>query len=337
MQANNTPEGTSQSNWLNIVESAAVATAVGGSIAAAFLEQIALASIPLSLAAALNLANRRRQISEVQEQQRLEVAHLIQRSQDDTHSELVAVQQTTTEMRSQVEQLTQQKTQSLQTLATLTSQTEQFAVEMATLQTRQEEGESTFSALGEQNQAVRTELDQVLTRVSGLQDAIAYLQSSASDLGSRVEEQQSSSQYLAAQTESVEELVEILREIDTLTQAISANPNDASNFYQRGLVRKRLQRLEDQRIAMEDFSQAIILEPTSAEAYYERGLLKSDFGHKQHAVDDLRTAAKFYFDRGDLAEYEKARALSQEIHDLIAGSPSPEEETEQYLIENLFG
>jgi len=225
----------------------------------------------------------------------------------------------------------------LQTLATLTSQTEQFAVEMATLQTRQEEGESTFSALGEQNQAVRTELDQVLTRVSGLQDAIAYLQSSASDLGSRVEEQQSSSQYLAAQTESVEELVEILREIDTLTQAISANPNDASNFYQRGLVRKRLQRLEDQRIAMEDFSQAIILEPTSAEAYYERGLLKSDFGHKQHAVDDLRTAAKFYFDRGDLAEYEKARALSQEIHDLIAGSPSPEEETEQYLIENLFG
>ena len=166
---------------------------------------------------------------------------------------------------------------------------------------------------------------------------VAYLQSSASDLGSRVEEQQSSSQYLAAQTQGVEELVEILRQIDTLTQAISANPNDASNFYQRGLVRKRLQRSEDQRIATEDFSRAISLEPTSANAYYERGLLKSDFGHKQHAVDDLRTAAKFYFDQGNLTEYEEARTLSQEIHDLIAGSVSLEEATEQYLIENLFG
>lgn len=336
MQANNTQEGTSQSHWLNIVESAAVFAAVGGSITAVFLEQIALASIPLSLTAVLNLANRRRQMSEVQEQQRLEIAHVIQLSQDDTHSNLEAMQKTTEKVQSQIEQLMQQETQSSQTIKTLTEQTEDFTTDIAALQAHQTEGESTFSTLSEQSQTAKTHIDDLSTQVTGLQDQIAQLQSSASELNSRVDAQRNSSQSLAAQTEGVGELVDTLREIDTLTQAISVNPNVAQNFYQRGLARKRLERLEDQRIAIEDFSQALALEPDFANAYFERGLLKSEVGHKQHAVDDLRMAAKFYFDQSDLAKYETARNLSQEIHAVIAGSPTPEQETEQYLIENLF-
>lgn len=338
MQASkNTQGSTSSSHWLDIVESSAVVAAISGSVAAVMLQQIAFASVPLALSATLNLANRRRQIGAFQEQQRLEMAHLLQRSQDDVQSELAAMKEAGEGVQSQIEHLTKQDTQALQTIATMTTQGEQIEAAIATLRTSQSQGESSFTVLSEQSQSSQTQMDELATQVQGMQGAIAQLQSSASQLGNQVEDQKSSAQYLAAQTQGVEELVDILREIDSLTQAISASPQVASNFYQRGLARKRLQRLEDQRVAMDDFSQAVQLDPAFANAYYERGLLKSEFGHKQHAVDDLRTAAKVYFDQGDLAEYEKARALSQEIHDLIAGSPTPEQETEQFLIENLFG
>ncbi|QUY43570.1 hypothetical protein HRE53_17685 [Acaryochloris sp. 'Moss Beach'] len=336
----NTPGSNSDSNWLDLAEPVAVVTAIGGSVLAIMLQQIAVASaasIPLALSATLGLANRRRQMGAFQDQQRMEMAHLLQQNQADFQAQLDPMKQASEGVQSQIEHLTKQDTQTVQTIATLNTQTEKLESTIASLQNNHKQGESTVITLSEQSQATQTQMDELSTQFQAMQAAIAKLQSSATDLGSQVEDQKSSAQYLAAQTEGVEELVDILREIDALTQTISANPNVATHFFERGLTRKRLQRLEDQRVAMEDFSQAIRLEPTFANAYYERGLLKSEFGHKQHAVDDLRTAAKFYFDQGDLTQYEKARELSQEIHDLIAGSPSPEEETEQFLLENLFG
>ncbi|WP_299416461.1 hypothetical protein [Acaryochloris sp. IP29b_bin.148] len=335
--ANNMQESASPSGGINLIDTLTVCAAIGGGVASLVTQQIAFASIPLSLTAILNLTNRRQQIAAVQEQQRMENAHLIRRCQDEAHAEIVVLKQSSEGVHAQIEHLTQQKTQALQTIATLTEQTDELKSVLTTLKQSQQQGEVTFKTLNEQNQTSQTQVEKLSTDMEDLKNAIAYLQSSASDLDSRVDAQQNNSQHLAAQTESVEELVEILREIDTLTQAISANPAIADHFYQRGLIRKQLQRLEDHRIAMEDFSQAIQLEPTLANAYFERGLLKSDFDHKQHAVDDLRTAAKLYFEQGDLTQYEKARDLSQNIHDLISGDPSPEEETEQYLIENLFG
>lgn len=44
MQANNIRERSSQSHWLNIIESAAVVAAIGGSVASVVLNQIALAT-----------------------------------------------------------------------------------------------------------------------------------------------------------------------------------------------------------------------------------------------------------------------------------------------------
>lgn len=334
MQASNPMQESSQaSHWLDVVESSAIVASIGGSIVAIVLEQIALASVPLALSATLNFVNRRRQLSAFQDQQRLEVAHMLQRSQDDLQAELGPIKQASEQVQSQIEHLTKQDTQAMQTLATLTTHVEQVDSQVSAVKASQTQDAATLVEL----QTSLAQLNEFSTQVQNLQGAIAQLQSSTSTLDNQVQEQQSSSQYLAAQTEGVEELMHILREIDVCTQTISANPNDASNFYQRGLTRKRLQRLEDQRAAMDDFSQAINLAPTFANAYYERGLLKSQFGHKQHAVDDLRTAAKFYFDQGKLDKYEEARSISQEIHDLIAGNPSPEEATEQYLIENLFG
>lgn len=339
MQGEATP-----SNWLDTFEPIAVVAAMGTSVATLFIKEVALAAIPLSLTAALNLANRRRQIDAIQDQQRLEIAHLVQSYQENVSADLAIIKQASEEAKSQLNELDQQDVQSSQAIAALNTQaaslqaqTEQLQTEIAALQQSQAQGQATITGLGEQSQGAQTRFDELSTEVAGLQDAIAQLQSSALELEGRVEVQQSSSQHLAAQTEGVGELVDTLREIDTLTQAISTNPRIASNFYKRGLTRKRLERLEDQWAAIDDFSQALTLDPTHADAYFERGLLKSEFGYKQHAVDDLRMAAKLYFEQGTLSQYEEARSLSQKIHDLISGSPSPEAETEQYLLENLFG
>jgi tetratricopeptide (TPR) repeat protein len=337
-------EETTSSNWLDTFEPIAVVAAMGTSVATLLIKEAALGAIPLSLVAALNLVNRRRQIDAIQDQQRREITHLVQSYQENISAELATVKETSEEAKSQLDELGQQDVQSFQAIAALNTQaaslqaqTEQLQTEIAALQQLQAQDQATITVLGEQSQGVQTRFDELSTAVAGLQGAIAQLESSATDLGNRVQEQQSSAQSLAAQTAGVGELVDVLRKIDTLTQAISANPNFATTFHQRGLTRKCLERSEDHRAAMDDFSQAIKINPTHADAYFERGLLKSEFGQKQQAVDDLRMAAKFYFEQGALEQYEKARALSQEIHELISGSPSPEAATEQYLIENLFG
>lgn len=326
-------EQANTSHWLDIVESFAVLAAIGGSIAAAVSQQIVMASIPLSLTATLNLANRRRQMNAMQGRQRQEITHLIQHSQDDFQADISNAKQIGKAVQSQIEQLSQQSRQSVQTISTLTSKMEQLTSEITILKASQAQEQA---SLREHSQNSKSQYDDLSTQVTDLYSEISFIQSSTLDLMSQVEAQQSHSQNLASQTENVEELLEILREIDAITQTISAQPDIADNFYQRGLIRKRLQRLEDQSIALDDFSKAIHLEPTHGEAYFERGLLHSESGQKQLAVDDLRTAAKLYFEDGQLDKYEQARTLSQNIHDLMAVASSPHEETEQYLIENLF-
>lgn len=328
--------GTPPSHWLDIVETLAVVSTIGGAIAAVVSQQIAMAAISLPLAATLNLANRRRQMSALMDNQRHEMTYLMQSSQDDLQADISGIKQTGEAIQSQIEQLSQQDMQSSQTISTLAAKTEQFETEITTLQQSQEQRQTALNALSEQSQTSHSQFDGLSQQVMDLQSAISLLQSSTSNLSNQVETQQHKSQSLAHQTENVEELVEILREIDAITQTISAQPDVADSFYQRGLIRKRLQREEDQLIALDDFSKAIQLEPTHVRAYFEQGLLQSELGHKQHAVDNLHTAAKLYFENGQLDQYERARELSQSIHDLITDSSSTPEETEQYLVENLF-
>lgn len=327
---------TSTSHGLDIVEAFAVVAAIGGSIVAAVSQQIAMATIPLSLTATLTLVNRRRHINAVLGQQRLTIAHNIQHSHDVIQAELAAVQQANEAVQSRLQQLNQQDTQALQTITTLTSQTVQMGEEIETLQHSQAQDQASLTALGEQTQLVQSQLEDLSPQLADLNDAISHLQSSTADLEDRVAAQHSNSQYLAAQTKSVEDLLEILRAMDAITQAISDQPDGADRFYERGLLRKRLQRLEDQHIALDDFSKAIQLESTYAGAYFERGLLHSELGQKQRAVDDFHTAAKLYFEQGQLNQYEQARELAQKIHDLIASPSAPDGEIEPPLVETLF-
>lgn len=328
--------GTPPSHWLDIVETFVIVSTIGGTIAAAVSQQIAMAAIPLSLTATLNLANRRRQMGAMLNHQRLEITHLMVQGNNSLQAELSKVGQMSNAQQSQINHLAEQDGQNIQSMETLTSKTTKLNGEIDALNQLQAKSQSSLDSINEQQQSTATQGDELSSQMADLENAIAFLQSITSDLSHQVEAQQHNSQSLASQTENVEELLEVLREIDAITQTISAQPNVAESFYQRGLVRKQLKRIEDQQIALKDFSQTIQLEPTHAGAYFERGVLQSELAHKQGAVDDLHTAAKLYFEAGQLDQYEQARDLSQTLHDLVDSSAISDETAEQILVENLF-
>lgn len=58
------------------------------------------------------------------------------------------------------------------------------------------------------------------------------------------------------------------------------------------------------------------LDSTYAKAYHSRGILLAEISNKKQAVDDLRLAAKYYFEQGDIESYEKARNLSKEFYEV---------------------
>jgi tetratricopeptide (TPR) repeat protein len=250
-----------KSGWMNRIELASVVISVGGSVASVVMNQLAFATIPLSLTAALNLANRRRLIDAIAQ----------------SH------QATTTQLIIQDQQQRQSIDQQIQT-----SQTKFEAVKEELTQIQ-----ATNTALSEQLQAVD------------------------------------------AKGTNVETVLEKLREIDRCTQAIRTNPKVADFFFQRGQVRQSLLRMEDARLAIEDYTQAVILEPSLAKAYFHRGILRSELSEKRQAGEDLRLAAKCYFDQGEMDNYAEAKRLSEQIYE--KSEQRPQETTEDSLrVADLF-
>ncbi|MGL5871637.1 MAG: tetratricopeptide repeat protein [Xenococcaceae cyanobacterium] len=141
------------------------------------------------------------------------------------------------------------------------------------------------------------------------------------------------------------ELKRVQKEIETSLQTmenleiLSAQANSYTEqfYYKRGSIE---QRFGNAHKAIDDFSEAIRLNPKNVNAYYNRGILRSQFGEKQRAVDDLRAAAKFYFDRGDLENYEQAKSLSLSIHAIETEAEEPTKAStkqgDKMLLANLF-
>ena len=66
------------SHWLNIVEIVSVVGSIGGSIASVVTQQVAFASIPLSLSVTLNLLNRRQLLESMQQNHESAIAQVAQ-------------------------------------------------------------------------------------------------------------------------------------------------------------------------------------------------------------------------------------------------------------------
>jgi tetratricopeptide (TPR) repeat protein len=240
-----TPSVQPPANWLDSLELLSVAISVGGSIALAITQQAALATIPLSFTAAINLANRKRLINAVMESQQAATAQLVVQAQQ------------------------QQETQN------------------RTYQTQ-------FAAV-----------DAQFTEMQGLSAAFSQ-----------------QLQELDAKGTNIETVLEKLREIDRFTQVIRTNPSAAEPYFNRGQVRQSLSRMEDNRLAIEDYTQAVKMEPGMAKAYFNRGLIRAELGERRQAGEDLRLAAKCYFDLGEMDNYAEAKRRSEAIYDKAESSRS---------------
>lgn len=96
-------------------------------------------------------------------------------------------------------------------------------------------------------------------------------------------------------------------------QATPFNPNLPQSYLNRALARQRSGEME---AAIADYTEAIRLNSVYAKAYYNRGLAHAHLGNKQDALDDLRAAAKNFLTQGDITNYQKAKELGKQVHEL---------------------
>lgn len=291
-----------QPHWLNHVELLSVVGSVGGAIASAVTQQVAFASIPLSLTATLHLVNRRRLTEAAGQVRQTMIAQISQQDQEN---------------KTQFATLGQSGQVNKDAIAKLTEQDEDKQLSIAAITKQNQTQQQGIETLGEKLEAVEQH---------------------GSELSQQTQELQKDSEMLKEKEQRLATALERLQEIDQLTQVIRKTPKDATLYYRRGLVRGSLARLDDQRIAIDDYTQAIDLNPDYADAYFQRGALRGKINEKKQAVADLRIAAKIYFDRGDLEHYDQAMSLSQDQHDMDAANAASDEsdESENLMLGNLF-
>lgn len=121
--------------------------------------------------------------------------------------------------------------------------------------------------------------NEMMEKLSGLQEAVNSLQTQSEEIASK-------------QTELLESTAE-------------------ESCCRRGLEHVNRGEFKE---AVSAFSEAIRLNPNYAQAYIHRGAAYAETSMKQQAIADLRVATKMCFESGDLDNYNKARALSEQIH-----------------------
>lgn len=113
---------------------------------------------------------------------------------------------------------------------------------------------------------------------------------------------------LETKQQGLKYIIDELTQIENISQALLDHQKSFEMYYERALSHQRLGNLK---AAIADLTNAIQINSHYAKAYHLRGLIKVDFGDHRGAVCDLRYAAKYYFDQGDLENYKETRSLSK--------------------------
>jgi tetratricopeptide (TPR) repeat protein len=255
------PSNSQNKHWLEIAEVVSVIGSVGGSFALLVSKNFLFASLPLSVCVALNLANRRRLVNLVTQENQKAIATIIEQNQAEQ-----------TNLSKQLQQLQQS------TDERLAQQTKDNQTNLTTLSTQIKKAEQLISDLNKLTQTQSDRLKNLNHHQNHLEKAVGYLS-----------------------------------EVDSCSQAIQLSPFSAELYYRRGDSHRHL---GNKQRAVEDYTKAIELEPHHALAYHHRGLVNSELGNKKAAVEDLRQAAKFYFEQGDLGNYQKTKDMSLALHQL---------------------
>ncbi len=198
------------------------------------------------------------------------------------------------------------------------------------------ENKKALAELAQQNQDNYTDIPEQLTQLqqstnhqlTKYQTAQKTLSQQLTQLNTDLNKR---TQELEEQYNQIAVKIDNLSQISSSTQTIQASTPSAKLYCQWG---NSYQQLGNQERAIEDYTKAIEIDSRCALAYHNRGLVNSDLGNKKAAVEDLRKAAKFYFEQGDLDNYQKTKNMSQALHEL--NSASQEQDPNQVLASSLF-
>ena len=332
-------------SWLDIVETVSVVGSIGSSIASIFINQAALASIPLSITVMLNLVNRRLQLEAIAKNNQSVVSQMIPAVEANSQ-QIVQLQQFTfdyNQVKSNVEEHSQQLQSNQTAMLQDQSATQEklYAINEQLTQSSQDFNQLK-SDTQDYTQILQTSQLEVAELLQGKAEVEVTIESLTAQLveiqeiiPSLVEGNSNLMDYAKLQT-LYEEQMEIvkkvgyLREIDSSTQSIRIAPQDANAYYKRGLS---FQALGDNQGSISDFTEAIKLNSSHASAYYGRGLAFIELGNKKSAVQDLREAAKLFFEAGDITSYQLAKDSSNQIHERTSVSA---ETGEQVAVGSLF-
>ncbi len=174
-----------------------------------------------------------------------------------------------------------------------------------------------------------SQLSNILASLGQVSDHVQTLQDKVGDLGKGTKDLHDYTRILGTEQKQIEEVVDCLRQIENYTQAIQSDPSHAKAYYNRGLTH---QRLGDAEAAVLDYTEAIQVSNTYAKAYHNRGVARAAIGDRKGAVEDLRTAAKYFFEQGDIASYQRARDLAKRVHEV--GDPA--KDSKEVPLELLF-
>lgn len=300
-----TPSKFKNLPMLETVEILSVVGAIGGSVISVVTQQVAFASIPLSLSVTLNLLNRKLLVEKIDQEHRTELTQVIQESNNQTQAKLGIL----TEQLAQARQLTTDLGQDTTTQ----------------LQDYNHSNQTAIAQLKQEDLKAQTEL-------GTLKEQLAQVQQITTDLGQGTSRLDDYTKHLSEEQAKIAKMAGYLQEISTFTQTINTNSNYAAEaYYNRGLAYECIGNKEG---AIGDYNEAIRINPSYASAYYTRGIAYADLGDKKRAVKDLREAAKLFFEEGDITNYQTARELSKKFHEL--SSQSRADISEGIALEHLF-
>lgn len=281
-------------NLPNILDIASIVVALGGSVASVAIQNAAVAAFPITAAIGMSMYSRRKMIEQVQMSQTMATTQL--QALVETLEGNVSVD---------MGQLKQEFNQKLE--AGLKDQSDTQQSDVATLNQRLEEMNQAHSTLEDSH----TQLSQSHDTLDQSHAALSQNHEQLNDFAGNID----------SELKKLEDVVGELRQIDNFTQSIRSNPNQAEAFYRRGFSH---QKLGDKEEAVADYTEVLKLNPTHAQAYHNRGILLASLGQKRQAAEDVRLAAKYYFEQGDIDSYDQARELSKEFYAVRSDEVEPE-------------
>ena len=188
--------------------------------------------------------------------------------------------------------------------------------------------ERALATLNQHNQSARGNL---IDRMMLIQQSIDNYEETSRQLiklNSRTNEKVN---QLEQQQEQTTLEITKLAQVQSYSEPVEDSFNSVELYCRNG---DGYQQLGEQQKALREYTKAIESDPNCARAYASRGSLYSHLGSKQSALADLRQAAKLYFARGDIDNYQKVKNQTQNIHQLDSVKNQPE--AEQLLANKLF-